>query len=103
MDAVHNPYSPGAGRRPPALVGRDFQINAIDVLLHRAAIGRTGQGLILSGLRGVGKTVLLNELAGRAQGADWIVSKVEAHDTRPFLQRSAPVWPELYSLARSAL
>jgi hypothetical protein len=79
MDAVHNPYSPGAGRRPPALVGRDFQINAIDVLLHRATIGRTGQGLILSGLRGVGKTVLLNELAGRAQRADWIVSKVEAH------------------------
>lgn len=78
MDAVFNPYSPGAGRRPPALVGRDFQIRALDVLLHRASIGRTGQGLVLSGLRGVGKTVLLNELAGRAERADWIVSKVEA-------------------------
>lgn len=52
---------------------------AFDVLLHRAALGRTGQGLILSGLRGVGKSVLLNVLAGRAQQADWIVSKVEAH------------------------
>lgn len=79
MDAVRNPYSPGAGRRPPALVGRDFQIRALDVLLHRATIGRTGQGLILSGLRGVGKTVLLNELAVRAGRADWIVSKIEAH------------------------
>jgi len=79
MDAVHNPYSPGAGRRPPALVGRDFQIKALDVLVHRATIGRTGQGLVLSGLRGVGKTVLLNELAARAQRADWIVSKIEAH------------------------
>ena len=74
-----NPYSPGAGRRPPALVGRDFQIRALDVLLYRATIGRTGQGMVLSGLRGVGKTVLLNELASRAQRADWIISKVEAH------------------------
>lgn len=79
MDAVHNPYSPGAGRRPPELVGRDFQIIALDVLLHRATVGRTGQGLILSGLRGVGKTVLLNELAVRAQRSDWMISKVEAH------------------------
>lgn len=79
MDAVRNPYSPGAGRRPPALIGREMQLAVFDVLLHRAALGRTGQGLILSGLRGVGKTVLLNELARRAQHADWIVSKVEAH------------------------
>ena len=78
MDAVFNPFSPGAGRRPPALVGRDFQIQAMDVLLYRATRGRTGQGLVLSGLRGVGKTVLLNELAARAQRADWIVCKVEA-------------------------
>ncbi len=77
MDAVRNPYSPGAGRRPPALVGRDFQLQAFDVLLHRAAIGKSGQSLILSGLRGVGKTVLLNELAGRAAVAGWITAKVE--------------------------
>ena len=47
-------------------------------LLYRATRGRTGQGLVLSGLRGVGKTVLLNELAARAQRADWIVCKIEA-------------------------
>ncbi len=78
MDAVLNPYSPGAGRRPPALVGRDFQIQAMDILMHRATRGRTGQSLILSGLRGVGKTVLLNELTTRVQRADWIACKIEA-------------------------
>ena len=78
MDAVRNPYNPGAGRRPPALVGRDFQLQAFDVLTGRAARGRTGQSLILSGLRGVGKTVLLNELSARAQAAGWISSKIEA-------------------------
>ena len=78
MDAVRNPYNPGAGRRPPALVGRDFQLQAFDVLTGRAARGRTGQSLALSGLRGVGKTVLLNELTQRAVRAGWITAKIEA-------------------------
>ena len=68
MDPVRNPYSPGAGTRPPALVGREREIEAMDVALQRVLMGRAGRGQILTGLRGVGKTVLLNEfehLAGR--------------------------------------
>ena len=79
MDPVHNPYSPGAGRRPAALVGRDAEIRSFDVLVHRATLARTGQPMTLTGMRGVGKTVLLGELASRAWTAGWIVSQVEAH------------------------
>jgi hypothetical protein len=61
MDPVRNPYSPGAGTRPPALVGRDKQLQDLDVTLQRLLRGRDGRGQLLSGLRGVGKTVLLNE------------------------------------------
>jgi hypothetical protein len=61
MDPVRNPYSPGAGTRPPALVGREREIEAMNVALQRVLLGRAGRGQILTGLRGVGKTVLLNE------------------------------------------
>jgi hypothetical protein len=68
MDPVRNPYSPGAGTRPPALVGRDREIEAMDVTLQRLLSGRDGRGQILTGLRGVGKTVLLNEYELLADG-----------------------------------
>ena len=61
MDPVSNPYSPGAGTRPPALVGRDKQLADLDVAMQRLLRGRDGRGQLLTGLRGVGKTVLLNE------------------------------------------
>lgn len=61
MDPVRNPYTPGAGTRPSALVGRDAELHAIDVALQRARIGRPTKSMLLTGLRGVGKTVLLNE------------------------------------------
>ncbi|HEY7135385.1 MAG TPA: ATP-binding protein [Acidimicrobiia bacterium] len=70
MDPVRNPYSPGAGTRPPALVGRDHEIDAMDVALQRLLLGRDGRSQMLTGLRGVGKTVLLNEFEqlGDARG-----------------------------------
>jgi len=61
MDAVRNPYSPGAGTRPPALVGRDGEIDSMDIALQRLRLGRDGRSQMLTGLRGVGKTVMLNE------------------------------------------
>jgi hypothetical protein len=78
MDPVRNPYSPGAGLRPFELAGRDREIAKFDVLRARARQRRNDQSIVFYGLRGVGKTVLLNELAeaGRADG--WIVAKVEA-------------------------
>ena len=78
MDPITNPYSPGAGLRPPELAGRDPEIANFEVLLARAAQGRANQSLILTGLRGVGKKVLLTDLASRARHAGWVVAQVEA-------------------------
>ena len=62
VDPVRNPYAPGAGQRPPELAGRDRELDAFDVVLERVARGRPERSLVLTGLRGVGKTVLLSEL-----------------------------------------
>jgi hypothetical protein len=78
MDPVANPYSPGAGRPPGALVGRDAQLAAWDVALRRVAAGRDAQSIVLYGLRGVGKTVLLARFARMARKRAWIVAQVEA-------------------------
>src|SRR3954452_586588 len=71
MDPVRNPYAPGAGQRPPELAGRDEQLTAFDVTLQRVAKGRPERSVVLTGLRGVGKTVLLNALRSAAVRADW--------------------------------
>lgn len=60
MDARSNPYNPGAGTRPPALTGRDGELERFDVLLARLLAGSPEQSMLVTGLRGVGKTVLLN-------------------------------------------
>jgi hypothetical protein len=78
MDPVRNPYSPGAGRKPAALVGRDDALDAWETSLQRAQIDRTDQPVVLYGLRGVGKTVLLSEYRRKAASRDWIVAQVEA-------------------------
>lgn len=77
MDPVRNPYAPGAGTAPPELAGREREREAFEVLLQRLAAGRSDQGLALWGLRGVGKTVLLNDLARRAESADWGTGYIE--------------------------
>lgn len=66
MDPVRNPYAPGAGQRPPELAGRSKQLDAFDVVLERIARGRPERSVVLTGLRGVGKTVLLNHLRSAA-------------------------------------
>ncbi|MHA3683433.1 ATP-binding protein [Leucobacter sp. HY1908] len=78
MDSVNNPYTPNAGARPDVIVGREEQTRAFEVLLQRLEKGRTSQSLIITGLRGVGKTVLLNELAEIAAGRSWEVVEIEA-------------------------
>jgi hypothetical protein len=90
MDPALNPYSPGAGLRPRDLAGRDEEIHRFDVLLRRAASRLTSRSVVMTGLRGVGKTVLLNELADRARRDGWIVGKVEASRSkggRPFREQ----------------
>lgn len=78
MDPVRNPYAPGAGQRPPELAGRDAELAAFDVVLERVARGRPERSLVLTGLRGVGKTVLLNQLRSAAIGRGWGTGKIEA-------------------------
>jgi hypothetical protein len=83
VDPVRNPYSPGAGTRPPALVGRDREIEAMDVALQRLLLGRDGRSQMLTGLRGVGKTVLLNEFEQIAGGRGFVSQHIEvAEDGR---------------------
>jgi hypothetical protein len=71
VDTFRNPYTPGAGSRPAALVGRDAEIEQFGVILGRLSRGATEQSLVLHGLRGVGKTVLLNKLEEVAIEAGW--------------------------------
>ncbi|MPZ28056.1 MAG: AAA family ATPase [Micromonosporaceae bacterium] len=78
MDPVRNPYAPGAGQRPPELAGRDRELAAFEVVLERVAKGRPERSLVLTGLRGVGKTVLLNTLRSQAIGRLWGTGKIEA-------------------------
>ena len=79
MDPVANPYRPGAGRKPPVLAGRQQLESDFEVLRARAeTYGEGDRSWVLNGLRGVGKTVLLNELLGRASSAGWITAKAEA-------------------------
>ncbi|WP_240760272.1 ATP-binding protein, partial [Phytoactinopolyspora endophytica] len=78
MDPVRNPYAPGAGQRPPELAGRDRELRQFDVVLERIARGRPERSLVLTGLRGVGKTVLLNALRSQAIRRLWGTGKIEA-------------------------
>src|ERR687883_1581944 len=78
VDPVRNPYAPGAGQRPPELAGRDGELSAFDVVLERIARGRPERSLVLTGLRGVGKTVLLNQLRSAAIARGWGTGKIEA-------------------------
>ncbi len=87
VDPIRNPFAPGAGQPPPALVGRDVELGAARVALERLAQRRGTRGALYVGVRGVGKTVLLNAVRRAAGDAGWIVVKVEAARGRP-LRRS---------------
>lgn len=78
MDPVRNPYAPGAGQRPPELAGRDGELAGFDVVLERVARGRPERSIVLTGLRGVGKTVLLNAMRSAAVNRGWGTGKLEA-------------------------
>jgi hypothetical protein len=83
VDPVRNPYAPGAGQRPPELAGRDRELDAFDVVLERASRGRPERSLVLTGLRGVGKTVLLNSLRSAAVRRGWGTGKLEVRPDTP--------------------
>ena len=82
MDQLDNPYRPGAGTAPPALVGRDQLIDDFGVAVRRAVAGRPGKSYMPVGLRGVGKTVLLNRFSEIARDEGLDVATIEAPETR---------------------
>lgn len=84
MDVASNPFRPGAGTRPPELVGRDSLFTSFDNALGRARSCRPGKSQFVVGLRGVGKTVLLNEFQRRAEHAGASVAYLEATEEGSF-------------------
>ena len=84
MDRLRNPYRPGAGTQPPALIGRDAIIDSFGVALRRAAAGMPGKSVVALGLCGVGKTVLLNRFTEIARIEGFKVGFVEAPETGAF-------------------
>lgn len=96
MDARSNPFTPSAGAKPPALVGRDLIIEEFDVRLDRISGGTSDQAILLVGLRGVGKTVLLHELDLLAQAKSWVTVDAEVAWDQSFAER-------MYFLVREVL
>lgn len=84
MDPLDNPYRPGAGTQPPALIGRDVLIDRFGVTIRRALDSRPGKSLMPIGLRGVGKTVLLNRYRDIASQEGFQVAFIEAPETTDF-------------------
>ena len=84
MDPIENPYTPGAGAPPPALTGRDQELRRFDVLANRVIAGRFEKSVLLTGLRGVGKTVLLNKFAGIAEERGFQVAFKEVTEGEAF-------------------
>ena len=100
MDVVRNPYAPGAGTPPPELAGRADLIQEGTIAIQRMAAGRPTQSIIMVGLRGVGKTVLLNRFEEMATESGCKASLVEAHEGKGLPELLAPhLRSILYSLS----
>lgn len=90
MDKINNPFSPGAGSPPPELAGREDILEQAEVLLARVRRKRPEKSVLLTGLRGVGKTVLLNEMERMAQARDYRTILVEALEGKPLAAMLIP-------------
>ena len=103
MDPIANPFSPGAGSPPPELVGRDPVLETARVLLGRVKQKKPEKSLLLTGLRGVGKTVLLNEIERLAQADSYLTTFIEAHENKHLSVLIAPALRSLlYQLDKIA-
>ena len=89
MDATENPYNPGAGTPPPALVGREKEIEAVEVTLRRLRSGKNSKSALFTGLRGVGKTVLLNHFEILAASHGYVTDYLEIEEDDIFAPRLA--------------
>lgn len=103
MNPINNPFSPGAGSPPPELVGRDEVIEQARILLGRIRSKKAEKSLLLTGLRGVGKTVLLNEMERIAKNEGYHCILVEAQEGKPLSTLLAPhIRTLLFELDRKA-
>lgn len=101
MDPIINPFSPGAGAPPPELVGRDAIFEEARILLGRTRQRRSVQSFMLTGLRGVGKTVLLSEIKRMAYSVDVLPVAIEAAEDKPLASiLVAPLKKVLFELDR---
>lgn len=90
MDPVRNPYAPGAGSHPPELAGREELRERASIALRRVQLGRAAKSILLIGLRGVGKTVLLDQLRSDAEANGIQTLWVEAPEDRSLPAILAP-------------
>lgn len=98
MDPIRNPFAPSAGRRPPELAGREAIIDAAQTSVQRVALGRYARPTMLLGLRGTGKTVLLNEFRKIGEQHKVLVSSIEAPEGASL---AALIVPEMRRILRS--
>jgi len=82
MDPIRNPYSPGAGTPPPELAGRDELREQVYIAIERIKLGRSSKSVLMIGLRGVGKTVLLDQMRNRAESNGHYTIRIEAPEQR---------------------
>lgn len=97
MDPVRNPFAPGAGSQPPELAGRDEIIKNADIAIQRALLGKHDKSQILLGLRGAGKTVLLNKIEEIASDNRHITSFIEAPEDKSLPEL---LYPKLHQTIR---
>ncbi|QAU24174.1 ATP-binding protein [Dyella sp. M7H15-1] len=90
MDKNRNPFSPGAGTPPPELAGRSALLDQAELLLHRTKQGRYEKSLLMVGLRGVGKTVLLNRIRATAENTGYVAIYIEVHENKTLPALLAP-------------
>ncbi|HTB21850.1 MAG TPA: ATP-binding protein [bacterium] len=90
MNPIQNPFSPGAGTPPPELAGRDELLEAIRITLARVRLGRPAKSILMVGLRGVGKTVLLDRMRDDAEETGLQTLRIEAPEGRSLPAMLAP-------------
>ncbi len=98
MDPYRNPFAPGAGSRPPELAGRDEILKTAKIACGRALLGRNARSMMLHGLRGTGKTVLLNEIGRIAEAQGYFISKIEAPEHQSL---AGLLYPEMRKVLRA--
>lgn len=96
MDAVLNPFSPGTGSPPPELIGRSEVLEDARVLIGRLKAGRSVQSLLLNGLRGVGKTVVLNEIRDMSRKQGILPIKIEINEDETLAEQLVPLLKDTF-------